>query len=346
MTPVARFAALAAGRAVDRLPCVPIVGNTAARVIGVRVSQLRRNGGELARAQLASYRRFGYDVIRVFTDLYVLAEAMGARVNVPDDETAYLAEPVITSTSAIAGLRAVEPTRDGCLPAHLEATRRLVEEVGAEVAVTTALTGPFTTASFLVGADTLARLCVREPEAVSRLCEICLESGLRWADAIIAAGASPSITDPMLSSTVVGPRVFRTHGLPTLRRLIEHIHLQGRTVTLHICGKTKPVWSLMADSGADCLSLDDEADLAEAKQAVGHRVRLMGNVPPVAVVQEGPREMIREAVRRCVRQAADNPKGFIVASGCSLPVETPFAHIEEMVRATEELGWPTNGEVA
>jgi uroporphyrinogen decarboxylase len=206
--------------------------------------------------------------------------------------------------------------------------------------VTAAVTGPFTNASFLVGAETLARLALREPAVVRQLCEISLETALRWADAILDAGASPSITDPMLSSTVVSPRQFREFGLPYLERLVTHIRGRGKSVTLHICGKTRPVWALMADTGADCLSIDNEASLSEAKAAVGKRVRLMGNVPPVAVLFESDPAGVREAVRTCVREGGDNPRGLVVASGCSLPTETPFANIDAMVRAVDEIGWP------
>ena len=81
LTPIERFAAYYRGEPVDRLPCVPIVGNTAARVLGSRVSEFRGNGRLIADAQVAAYRRFGYDVIRILTDLYTQAEAMGAKVH-------------------------------------------------------------------------------------------------------------------------------------------------------------------------------------------------------------------------------------------------------------------------
>jgi uroporphyrinogen decarboxylase len=340
VTPTERFAALAAGGRLDRLPCVPIVGNTAARVIGVRTSEIRRSGELLARAHTAAYRRFGYDVVRVFTDLYVQAEAMGAKVRVPEDETAYLQEPAIASAHEVDRLLPADPGKDGCLPAHREAVARVVDDLGGEAVVTAAVTGPFTNASFLVGAETLARLALREPAVVRHLCEVSLETALRWADAILDAGASPSITDPMLSSTVVSPRQFREFGLPYLERLVTHIRGRGKSVTLHICGKTRPVWALMADTGADCLSIDNEASLVEAKAAVGKRVRLMGNVPPVAVLFESDPAGVRQAVRTCVREGSDNPRGFVVATGCSLPTETPFANIDAMVRAVDEIGWP------
>jgi len=344
VTPLERLAGLSTGRTLDRLPCVPIVGNTAARVIGVRTSDIRHSAELLARAQVAAYRRFGYDVVRVFTDLYVQAEAMGTKVRVPDDETAYLQAPAISSAGEVGRLKPADPNTDGWLPTHLEAAARVVQELAGEVAVTAAVTGPFTTASFLVGAETLAKWVLREPTLVHQLCELALETALRWSDVLIDAGATPSITEPMLSSTVVSPRQFQEFGLPYLARLVGHIHARGKSVTLHICGKTQRVWSFMADSGADCLSIDNDADLAAAKGAVGERVRLMGNVPPVAVMYEGGPAAVRQAVRTCVRQAGDSPRGLVVATGCSLPTETPFANIDAMIRAVEEIGWPPRVE--
>ncbi len=345
MTPLQRLAAYAKGEPIDRLPCVPIIGNTAARVIGAKVSQFRGNGKLIAEAQIASYQKFGYDVIRVFTDLYTLAEAMGARVHYPEDETAYLAAPAITSIEDISKLQPVEPSRDGNLPSHLEAMQRTVEALGHEVPVTGAVSCPFTTASFLIGAENLVRLTIKNPEAVHRLCEVALQSAIRYSAAIIAAGCTPSLTDPMSSSNVIGPRQFKEFSYPYLQRLIEFIHGQGRSVTLHICGKTEKVWQLMADAGADCISIDNDASLAGAVHAVGDRVRIMGNVHPSEIMLQGAPEDVRRAVRDCVAQAGGSPKGFIVASGCSLPTETPFANIRAMVDAVAEIGWPVDADI-
>jgi uroporphyrinogen decarboxylase len=340
MTPLERFAAYGKGEAMDRLPCVPIIGNTAARVIGVKVSQFKGNGRLIAEAQVASYRRFGYDVIRVFTDLYTLAEAMGARVHYPEDETAYLEAPAIATIDDMERLQPVNPHEDGNLPQHLEAMRRVVAEVGHEVPVTGAVTCPFTTASFLIGAENLVRLTIKNPEAVHQLCRVALESALRYAEAIIAAGCTPSLTDPMSSSTVIGPRQFKEFAYPYLKRLIDYIHQSGKSVTLHICGKTDKIWEAMADAGADCISIDNDASLHGARDAVGHRVRIMGNVKPSEIMLQGTPADVRRAVFDCVTQAWDSPKGYIVASGCSLPTETPFTNIRAMMDAVAEIGWP------
>jgi uroporphyrinogen decarboxylase len=340
MTPLERLAAYGRGDAIDRLPCVPIVGNTAARVIGARVGDFRGNGRLIAEAQVAAYRLFGYDTIRVFTDLYTQAEAMGATVLYPADETAYLGAPAISDLHRIDRLQPADPHRDGNLPHHLEAMRVAVDAVGKEVPVTGAVTCPFTNASFLVGAGTLARLMLKEPAVVHRLCELSLETSLRYSAAIIDAGATPSLTDAMSSSTVISPRQFKEFSWPYLKRLIDYLHSRGKSVTLHVCGKTARIWELMADAGADCLSIDNDASLADARQQVGERVRLMGNVHPSAVMLQGTTADVRQATIDCIRQAAENPRGFIVASGCSLPTETPFANIHAMLDTVREIGWP------
>lgn len=345
MTSLERFAAYSRGESIDRLPCVPIVGNTAARVIGAKVSHFRGNGHLIADAQIASYRRFGYDVIRVFTDLYTMAEAMGAHVQYPEDETAYLSAPAISSVEEIGTLTAVHPLVDGNLPQHLEAMQRVVDAVGKEVPVTGAVTCPFTTASFLIGAENLVRLTIKNPAAVHQLCEVALESAMRYSAAIIAAGCTPSLTDPMSSSTVIGPRQFQEFSSPYLKRLIDFIHSNGKAVTLHICGKTDKIWRSMVEAGADCLSIDNDASLPGAVENVGDRVRIMGNVHPSEIMLQGTPDEVKRAVRICVAQAAHSPKGYIVASGCSLPTETPFANIHAMMDAVAEIGWPVSPDI-
>lgn len=340
MTPLERLTAYSQGKPIDRLPCVPIVGNTAGRVLGVKVSQLPQSGKLLAQAQIAAYRRFGYDIIRIFTDLYGQAEAMGAGIYYPNDETAYLDKPAIADVSQIDSLSPADPYRDGHLPQHLEAMKIAVAEVGKEVAVTGALTGPFTNASFLIGAENLTRLIGKNPDAVHRLCRVSLETCLNYAKAIIDIGCIPSLTDAMSSSTIISPKQFAEFSLPYLAQVIDYIHSRGKTVTLHICGKTAKIWEAMAEAGADCISIDNDASLAAAKVKVGSKVRLMGNVKPSEIMLQGSPADVRLAVLAGVREAYDNPKGYIVASGCSLPTETPFANIDAMLDAVREIGYP------
>jgi uroporphyrinogen decarboxylase len=70
----------------------------------------------------------------------------------------------------------------------------------------------------------------------------------------------------------------------------------------------------------------------------------MGNVKPSETMLQGTPEDVEKAVIKCVSEAYDNPKGLIVASGCSLPTETPFANIDAMLNAVRKIGYPVNIE--
>ena len=342
MTPNERLAAIREGRPIDRLRCVPVLTNTVARVTGMKVSELRSNGKLLADAQIAAYRRFGYDSVRVLTDLYVQPEAMGSKIRVPLDETAHLDRPAISSENEIDRLRPHDPRKDGVLPELLEALWRTRDAIGGEVPVTCGVEGPFTLASLIIGAETLSRWTVRNPKAAHRLLEIAFESCRLLAEAILDGDGALSITDAMTSSTVISPRHAREFSFQYLKRLVDYVRSRGKTVSLHICGKTAPIWKDMADTGAACLSIDNMASLVDAKALVGDQVCLMGNVQPSEVLLQGTPEDVRRAVRQCVAEAWDNPKGFIIASGCSLPTETPFANIDAMLDAAREIGWPVD----
>ncbi|MDR1360068.1 MAG: uroporphyrinogen decarboxylase family protein [Deltaproteobacteria bacterium] len=346
MTPLERAKALREGGSADRMRCVPSISNTAARVLGVKVSELRSNGATLARATIATYRRFGFDSVRVFTDLYVQPEAMGSKVRVPFDETAHMDAPAISREEEIDTLVPHNPRKDGRLPVLLEATRRTLEAIGQEVPVSCGVEGPFTLAALLAGADNLSRWMLRKPESAHRLISIAFEACRDFADAVIDLGSVPSLTCAMSSSTVISPGHFRTFSQPYLKRLIEHVKSRGiGAVTLHICGKTAGIWQSMADTGAACLSIDNMAALDAAKNEVGKRVCLMGNIPPSEILLQGSAVDVRTAALKCVREAWDSPGGFILGSGCSLATETPFANIDAMLDTAREVGWPVRREL-
>ena len=73
---------------------------------------------------------------------------------------------------------------------------------------------------------------------------------------------------------------------------------------------------------------------------------LMGNVRPSEVMLEGTVETVREATVACVKKAYNSPKGLIVASGCSLPTETPFENIHAMIDTVRRIGNPFKIESA
>lgn len=344
MTPLERAAAIAQGKDADRLPCNPNVANGVARVYGCKVSDFNTSARILADAQIASYRKFGYDGVRVFTDLFPWPEAMGAKILFPEDNTADLLEPAIHDIKDIDKLVTLNPYKDGRLPLHLEAMKYLIDEVGNEVGCSAAIIGPFTFACFLLGVDKTLKACIRQPEVVHKLCRIALESAKAYVDAAIAIGLGPTISEPMSSCTVISPRIFREFSQPYLKQLVDYIKGKNKGVVMHICGQTSAIWEDIADMGVAGFSIDNVASIKACKEKIGSRTKILGNVDPGTIMYMGSRDDVRLATLQGIREGYDSPKGYVPMSGCSLPVETPFENIQEMMDTVRDVGYPVRPE--
>lgn len=342
MTPMQRAAAIAKGLPADRLPCNPNVANGVARVYGCKISAFNTDPKALAQAQIASYRRFGYDSIRIFTDLFPWAEAMGAKVKYPDDATADLDQPAIQDVSQIDTLAPADPYQDGRLPVQLEAMKYLIDEVGDEIGCSCGIVGPFTNAFFLLGVEKTMSLIYKDPEAVHKLCKVSLETSKAYAAAAMKLGLTPTISEPMSSCTVVSPKAFRTFSLPYLRELVDFIKAQGKGVTIHVCGQTNKIWEDLAGMGIAGMSIDNVASISECKNTIGGQTKILGNVDPGGIMYSATPLDVRLKTLECIRDGYDSPKGYVVMSGCSLPVETPFENIQMMMDTVREVGYPVD----
>ena len=343
MTPMERSIALSKGQLVDRLPCNPNIANGVARIHGCKISDFNSNGKIIADAQISAYRRYGMDGVRVFTDLYVWAEAMGAELVLPDDNTADLHKPAISNIEDIDKIKIADPYKDGRLPVFVEAMKYLRDGLGNEVPCSAGIVGPFSNAFFLVGTEEMTRLFFKNPEAVHKLCEISLQTCIEYAKVIIDIGLTPTISEPLASCTIISPKHFRKFCLPYLRRLIEFINSKGKSTVLHICGKTEKIWpdiGDMASIGVAGFSMDNVVSLADCKKVIGSKVKMLGNVDPSNIMYAGTSKEVRDAVVNCVLQGYDNPKGYAIMSGCSLPVETPLDNIQVMMDTAREIGYP------
>ncbi len=324
---------------IDRIPCTCHLGEYGSRLINVSVGAYHHSSDLMVRGARSVFREFRLDSVSVGPDLLGLPEALGSRLAFSDRERPQLAEPAIKSYGDLERINEADPERDGRLPLYLAALERIDHFIGAEVKVGTGIGGPFTTAALLRGIDDFLRDLLINPEFVHSLLERACASILRYMQAARARGFSCSIGEPLASGNVISPRHFRQFAKPYLTRICEWARQEsGKGPTLHICGDTKAIWPDMADTGASFLSLDNTIDLREAKEAVGDRVGLTGNVPPVDVLMDGTPGEVAEVARACIGKAFDTPKGFVLSSGCTVPLDAPPANIRAMVEAAGRFG--------
>lgn len=302
-----------------------VVANHAARIAGERLSSALTNGRVLTEILYHAYRLYNYDLIMVFGDVLIEAEAMGCVIEMGDDEPPALVRP------AGEAARVANPERDGRMREILDATARLVRMAGKEVFVLTSLKGPFSLASFLFGPERFLESVLTAPAQAEFFLRIATENQKVFARTIVKRGGVPFIGDPMASGSIVSPAVFHRFALPYLKELVTEVHRRGSWTGLHICGETEKILRMMVATGAEILSID-EIDLGFVRKEVGRQVVIMGNVA-TGLLESGTPEEIHQAGLDCLQKGV--PK-MILASACDVPVTAPVANVQALVRAARE----------
>jgi MtaA/CmuA family methyltransferase len=305
------------GKPPSRLPVAPVVGaDHAAFRAGESLRGAMSDPGLLAEVLLGAREGYGGDLVVVFSDVTVEAEAMGAEIDWPSG-----LPPRVVGRPGLGTLRPLDPARDGRLPVVLEAARRVIDAAGG-IPVLVSLKGPFSLVALLEGVEPI--LTSEDDGEVDRALEIAADTQSRFVRAIVDAGGIPLIGDPFASGSVLGPEHFRRLALPGLARLVEEAHRLGSPAALHVCGDTRPVLDPLLRAGADLLHLET-TDLAAAASS---GAAVMGGVPTEALL--GDESGVRRAVRDAIDGIPDRGR-FILATACDVPTTAEPARVAAMM---------------
>lgn len=338
MTPKERIQALGEGRPIDRIPCTPSMGVTMSSMIGRYAFEYYHCAEIMAELEIALFKKFGQDSVGVGLSREI-AEAMGSKIVYPDHNISYVAEPALRGIDDIAGLSLLDPLKDGKIPLTLNAVRMVHDALGQAVNVGYSIPGPLTTASDLLGTEKLLKNMLKDPDKIHELLEIVTESNFRIIDIIAGMDIGFRIADPVSSTSLISARLFREFSLPYLKKCVDRMRGKGgRGTSFHICGKSKPIWDGIVEAGMVSLSIDNIEDMEEVKKAVGDRVCIVGNVPPVDIVRYGCYEDVVTESKRCIMKAYDSPRGFILGTGCQIPFNSPVENIQALMDTVRSYG--------
>lgn len=325
-----RVLAVLRGEEADRPPVTPTGGWWVAQTSGLPLHDVFAKGEALAAAHLDVQRRAGHDAVYTYFDALAVPEAFGCRVELKEfGGPSVVDELPVEGSGGVLDRPVPDPRRDGRLPEILKAASILAERTGKSLPVIALFEGPFTTSSRLLGATPFLLLMMDDPELTKRLIARVADALIAFGQALAESGADAIIMpDPVTSTDLVSPEQSAEFAFPEIRRVIEALPVP---VILHICGKTMPILGAMAGSGASLLSLDQAMDLAKAREVVGWKVALGGNVDPVRLMIEGTPEEVTAAGRAAI--AAAGPRRFSLMAGCALPPSTPLENVRALVAA-------------
>jgi uroporphyrinogen decarboxylase len=333
LTPRERFGLLVIDEPQDRIPVYPIVTSHAAAVAGIRLRDYYTDGARLARAQIMAQECYGHDFISVFSEVGLIAEALGSGFDYPEHDLPVLRRPLLTSVEQSAELPALDFRTAGRCPVYYDAIDYAYQAVGDRIPILAFVPAPFTTALHLIAAEELLVHLRISPDPVHELLKRITEATIGFLVEVISHSALPVLVDPLASGSVISPRAYQEFALPYERRLIDFLHRYDLDIVLHICGDTTPMLDLLPQSHADLISLD-RVDLTQARSLLGDRLRLIGNFDTTRLLLGTP-DAIESEVRAMVAQARGNRKGYVAATGCEVPLHTPAANVKAFIRGAK-----------
>ena len=337
MTSKERVLGMLQGKPVDRFPSAPLLLNCCSRVSGVPVSKFNSDAKVMGDAHVQAWHRYRHDILLMFSTTSTIAEAMGTKLRFPEDDVPWVETPIVETPTDVSKVKVADPWRDGRLPVYLEAARHVLSEIGDKVFVGCIFAAPFTTASHLRGTEALVRETYKNPGLVNELMLLAKASVFNMIDALVEMGVVPVIVEPVASSSLISPLQFEKIVLPHLKEIVDRAHRKGSPICLHICGQTTLIIELMAETGADILSVD-QINLEEAKIKAGHKACLLGNVKPSETLLKGTPEKVKAEVREIIEKAGDSSRGLIISSGCETPLNTPPENIDALIAAVRQYG--------
>jgi uroporphyrinogen decarboxylase len=293
-----------------------------------------------AEISLQPFRVLGVDAVIVFSDILIVAEAMGMPLAVPDSGPV-LSSPV-RDMDAVRRLRQFDSERATGFVG--DAIRAICRVVGPDVPVIGFAAAPWTLACYMIEGQTrgdisIAKQMLRDEPAVLReLLTRVAQATVGYLQSQIAAGAAVV----QLFDTWAGelsPTEYDAFELPATQTVFEGLAKTGVPRILFAKGSA-PILTSLAESGADVLSVDWRTDLAEARRILGPRVALQGNVDPNILLSS------ETAVRAAAREAVEKTGGLghILNLGHGILPTTEVANAKAFIEAGQTARLPVRAQ--
>jgi len=300
---------------------------------------LCRNPELACEVTMQPLRRYKLDAAILFSDILTVPDAMGLGLHFITGEGPKFREPV-QSADAIRNLRV--PDVEQKLGYVFEAVRTIRRELNGEVPLIGFAGSPFTVGTYMVEGGssrefpTIKALAKESPDVLDHLMNIVAETTIEYLNGQIEAGAQAIQIFDTWGAALEGDD-FRRFSLASMQKIIDGLirEKDGRKIPVILFTKgAGPLLTDLAETGCDALGVDWTTDLATARQYVGDKVALQGNLDP-ATLRESP-EVIRQGVADTLESYGKGP-GHVFNLGHGITPDIDPDHLGALVDAVHEL---------
>ncbi len=316
---------------IAHLSFIPVVSTYTLTSPRIPLETCMGNSRLLCQIFLEDQQKAGYDLLPLLTESTFTAEAFGCRIGFKERE-ALVEEPLrFSSEEALKNLPV--PAIEDCsrIQVILEAVRMLSRSASEGEPVFASSTAPLTSAAKILGIDYFLKQLIREPRVAKLLLRKTTQFIIAFTRALIDAGADIIfVADPIASTSMVSPSMFRQFALPELKALVDQV---DRPTVLHICGDVDPIADDMAKTGATLLSVDQCTNLKSLRARIGKEIFLGGNLNPTDLLMKASEQVAQDSWQ-CWEEGG--PGNFVLMPGCTIVPGTPVGNIRAMIEVAKE----------
>jgi uroporphyrinogen decarboxylase len=318
-------------------PRVPVTliggGAWAVHQAGQTFGQIKNDPLQIADAFIRFFNLFQNDLIWTGSNwLNYPVHFLGCPIKDDSADGPALEGTVIQSLDEIGRLKTENVLQNPTMQAIIRSHHLAADAIGKETMIVPTQWAPFTLAARILGMERLLIATIEEPEKLSRLIQFSTE--LTWAilERILEHPDIPgaNFSDPVASGDVVSPSTFRKFSAPAIQDLVKRVKARKKYSMVHICGNSTQVLKDVLEIRPHCFSLENKVDLKVAKQILGGKVCVAGNVSPTGAFLSGSPDQVREEAQACLAAWGDDG-GYLLTVGCDFSKTVPLENMKALM---------------
>jgi uroporphyrinogen decarboxylase len=282
--------------------------------------------------------RYALDAAILFSDILTVPDAMGLGLSFAEGEGPRFAHP-LRDEAAVAKLEVPDMAK---LRYVFDAVASIRNALNGRVPLIGFSGSPWTLACYMVegaGSDDyrlVKTMLYSRPDLMHRILEVNATAVAQYLNAQIEAGAQAVMIFDSWGG-VLADGAFQAFSLAYTQRVLQQLKREhnGQRIPHLVFTKGGGLWlEQIAATGPDVVGLDWTMNLGAARERVGDRVALQGNIDPNVLFAEPAQ--IRAEVTRTLESFGPHP-GHVFNLGHGISQHTPPEHVAVLVDTVHEV---------
>jgi uroporphyrinogen decarboxylase len=313
----------------------PFVG----RFAGIKIGDYSKHPELKLKAQLGMQRAFPQTMM--FPGLQAdygvadLTSAFGCKVEWPEDDTPHVS-PTIENIGQIDKLKPINPEKDGLLPVCLDVYRYFWDHIDKAIIDNYGYLdgmiftmGPTEVAAIIRGFTDFFLDILDHPKQTHTLLDVVTESCLKWLRAqedVNGKAKRLFLLDHIPGQ--ISPAHFEEFCLPYYKQIFSEY--PDALKIYHNENNVAKVVNRIGEMGADIFQFG--IDIKIARDALGGKMCLMGNLLPTGEILNGSPETVTRKANQCLEMMSGN-RNYLLSTAGGMAPGTPKENIQAMIDA-------------